>query len=137
MTGFLYLIIAFGMFGTILMMTNERRYEFGMLVAIGMQKGRLSVILLTEILLLSFLGGVAGMLLSWPVVYYLQEVPIRLSGEMKGAFIDYGFEPVFPAQLDPDSFIQQTAVVLCLSILMALYPLFRIRKMDCTTLIRR
>lgn len=137
MMGFLYLIIAFGMFGTILMMTNERKYEFGMLVAIGMRKGRLALIVLTEILMLAFLGGLTGMLLSWPVVYYLQEFPIRLSGEMESAFIDYGFEPVFPAQLNPDAFIEQTAIVLGLSILMALYPLYRIRKMDPTSLIRR
>ncbi len=38
MIGILYLVIAFGVFGTVLMMMAERRREFGMLVAIGMQK---------------------------------------------------------------------------------------------------
>ena len=38
----LYLVIAFGIFGTILMMTAERRREFGVLVAIGMQKSKLA-----------------------------------------------------------------------------------------------
>ena len=34
----LYMIIAFGIFGTVLMMTKEREYEFGILVAIGKSK---------------------------------------------------------------------------------------------------
>ena len=38
----LYLVIAFGIFGTVLMMTAERRREFGVLVAIGMQKSKLA-----------------------------------------------------------------------------------------------
>ncbi|MEZ4827117.1 MAG: ABC transporter permease [Bacteroidia bacterium] len=36
--GILYMIIGFGMFGTVLMMTSERRHEFGVLMAIGMKK---------------------------------------------------------------------------------------------------
>lgn len=34
----LYLIIAFGVFGTVLMMTAERKREFGVLISIGMQR---------------------------------------------------------------------------------------------------
>jgi len=34
----LYLLVSFGIFGTLLMMMAERRFEFGMLVAIGMKK---------------------------------------------------------------------------------------------------
>ena len=35
MIGILYLVIAFGVFGTVLMLTAERRREFGVLVAIA------------------------------------------------------------------------------------------------------
>jgi ABC-type lipoprotein release transport system permease subunit len=38
MIAILYMVIAFGIFGTELMMTAERKREFGVLVAIGMQK---------------------------------------------------------------------------------------------------
>ena len=40
----LYLIITFGIFGTILMMTRERSYEFGVLIGIGMHRWQLSLI---------------------------------------------------------------------------------------------
>ncbi len=33
----LYMIVSFGIFGTVLMMTQERKYEFGVLVSIGMK----------------------------------------------------------------------------------------------------
>ena len=33
----LYVIVVFGMFGTVLMMT-ERKYEFGVLISIGMSR---------------------------------------------------------------------------------------------------
>ena len=37
----LYVIVVFGMFGTVLMMTEERKYEFGVLISIGMSRLRL------------------------------------------------------------------------------------------------
>jgi len=137
MMGFLYLIIAFGMFGTILMMTNERRYEFGMLVAIGMKRGQLGRMLLSEIFLLAFTGALTGMLLSWPLVYYLQEYPLHFSGEIAEAYASYGFEPLFPAKADLSLFLQQAFNVLVLSLLMSVYPLYKVMRLDPGTQIRR
>ena len=42
MIGILYLVIAFGVFGTVLMMMAERRREFGMLGSIGMRNNKLA-----------------------------------------------------------------------------------------------
>ena len=47
MLGILYMIVGFGVFGTMLMMLNERQREFGMMIAIGMQKNRLILIVVT------------------------------------------------------------------------------------------
>src|SRR5690606_34971343 len=52
----LYLVIAFGIFGTFMMMAKERTYEFGVLVAIGMRKIKLQLMVILEILILTFLG---------------------------------------------------------------------------------
>ena len=48
MSGVLYLVIAFGIFGTILMMLNERLHEFGILIAIGMKKSLLAGVVVME-----------------------------------------------------------------------------------------
>jgi ABC-type lipoprotein release transport system permease subunit len=48
MLAILYIIIAFGIFGTVLMMTMERRKEFAVMVAIGMRRGKLAKVVLSE-----------------------------------------------------------------------------------------
>ncbi|MEO2143764.1 MAG: ABC transporter permease, partial [Flavobacteriaceae bacterium] len=49
----LYIVVCFGMFGTVIMMTEERRYEFGVLISLGMSRLKLSSVVLFEILILS------------------------------------------------------------------------------------
>ena len=41
MLSILYIVIGFGVFGTVMMMTMERRKEFAIMVSIGMQKLKL------------------------------------------------------------------------------------------------
>jgi putative ABC transport system permease protein len=123
-SGILYLIIGFGLFGTILMMTIERTYEFGMLIAIGMKKGKLKLILLGEAFLITLLGVLLGILLSLPSVLYLQEKPIRFSGDIAKAYEQFGFEAIFPAELDLGIFLNQSLIILFMAILIGLYPLW-------------
>jgi ABC-type lipoprotein release transport system permease subunit len=123
-SGILYLIIGFGLFGTILMMTIERMYEFGMLIAIGMKKGKLKIILVGETFLITLLGVVLGILLSMPSVIYLQEKPIRFSGEIAKAYEQFGFEALFPAEFDLNIFFTQSLIVLFMALLIGLYPLW-------------
>ena len=123
-SGILYLIIGFGLFGTILMMTLERTHEFGMLIAIGMKKSKLKLILLGETFLITLLGVLLGILLSLPSVIYLQEKPIRFSGEIAKAYEQFGFEAIFPAEFNLAIFFAQSLIVLCMAILIGLYPLW-------------
>ncbi len=76
----LYFIIFFGIFGTVLMMVAERKKEFGVLVAIGMQKNKLKRIIMTEMCLLGSFGLAGGMLASSPLIMYFYYNPIVLRG---------------------------------------------------------
>ena len=49
----LYLVIGFGMFGTFLMMTKERLYEFGVMLSVGMHRSRLQLLIFSEIVMLA------------------------------------------------------------------------------------
>ncbi len=129
-SGILYLIIAFGFFGTVMMMTAERRYEFGMLTAIGMSRRRLGLVLLGETLLLTLVGAALGILISLPGVWYFTHHPIRLSGQTAKAYVEFGFEPVLPATLSPDIFITQTLIVALMALVVGLYPMWHIRRLD-------
>lgn len=128
--GILYLIIAFGILGTILMMTTERRYEFGMLIAIGMKKFRLGTMLLIETLMITLLGVILGSLLSLPVVLYFQQNPIRIHGDVAEIYERFGFEALFPTALHPPVFLTQALVVTVIAFVIGLYPLWHIARLN-------
>lgn len=125
MIGILYLVIAFGVFGTVLMMMAERRREFGMLVSIGMRKNKLAKVVSFEMLLIGFLGLAAGVIASLPFVFYGNAHPIRFTGEMGRMYSDYGFEPIMPTLLPDTYYLWQIVVVL---IILTIAILFSIRK---------
>jgi ABC-type lipoprotein release transport system permease subunit len=129
-TGVLYLIVAFGIFSTMLMMTAERRYEFGMVLAIGMKRSKLAWILFGETILISVMGTLSGILLSFPVVWYFRQHPIRFSGANARAFESWGFEPVMPTVIDAAIFTEQSLIVLLISCIVGLYPVLHVRFID-------
>jgi putative ABC transport system permease protein len=137
MIGILYMVIAFGIFGTILMMTNERQYEFGMLVAIGMKKRQIALMLLGESLLIAMLGTFAGMAISLPVVIYFSKFPIRFSGQIARAYEQFGFEAIFPSVVKADIFITQALIVLTIALILGLYPLYYVNRLNVIKAMRK
>jgi putative ABC transport system permease protein len=125
-----YMVIGFGILGTILMMTMERMREFGMLISIGMKRNILKIIVIIEIILLSFIGVLAGVALSFPIILYFHFNPIRMTGDVAEVTRQYGFEAIMPFSLDPSLFLNQALVVLIIALLAALYPLLKITRMD-------
>lgn len=126
----LYILITFGIFGTILMMTVERQFEFGVLVAIGMKKLKLSSVVIFENVFIAILGALGGMLLSVPVVLYFYTFPIRITGQLSEAYENFGIEPIFYFSTNPDIFYSQTFVVLIIALVLSVYPMFKIGRLD-------
>lgn len=129
MIGILYLVIAFGVFGTVLMLTAERRREFGVLVAIGMQKRKLSTIMTLEMLLIGLLGIVAGSVVAMLVIFYGVDHPIVFKGEFAKIYEDYGFEPVMVFQGVGFYFFWQLVIVVIMVLIAIGYPLRKISSM--------
>ncbi|MCI5080091.1 MAG: ABC transporter permease [Saprospiraceae bacterium] len=132
----LYMIIGFGILGTILMMTKERMYEFGILTAIGMKRALLSISVWLEILLLAMLGSLAGILVSMPIVWYFKVNPIRFGGDYASTLEKFGFEPIFPAEFDVTIFLMQAMIVLILTAILALYPIWKIYRLKAVEAMR-
>lgn len=135
--GMLYLLIAFGVFGTTLMMLAERKYELGMLLSLGMQKSKLALMLIGETVLISVLGALAGFALSFPVVRYFEVKPIKITGAMAKAYEVFGFEALWPATLDVQIFITQSLIVLFLSLIISIFPLVKVYQLDPVTAMKR
>ncbi len=127
--GMLYFIIFFGIFGTVLMMIAERTREFGVLIAIGMQKKRLKRIVTIEMILLGTQGLIAGLLASSPVILYFYYFPILLKGALGKMMEDYGWDAVMPTAWFGPYFYWQAIVVGLMVFLATLYPLRKIGKL--------
>jgi ABC-type lipoprotein release transport system permease subunit len=122
----LYILISFGIFGTFLMMTMERKYEFGMVVALGMKKYILSLILVIEGICVTMLGALSGLIISFPIINYLHNYPIQLSGELAEVYENYGIEPIFYFSMEPYVFYSQALIVLILALVLSTYPVLSI-----------
>jgi ABC-type lipoprotein release transport system permease subunit len=125
----LYMVIAFGLFGTVMMMTSERAREFGILISVGMRRARLILVTTLETLFISLLGALAGVLGAVPVTAYLHFHPLMMTGDAAKAFEAVGVEPIMNFSLDPGIFLSQSAVVLAISLATALYPVLCIRRL--------
>ncbi|WNJ18598.1 ABC transporter permease [Pontibacter sp. G13] len=132
----LYLIIAFGIFGTVLMMTAERQYEFGVMTAIGMKRIKLAAIVIMETIFASLIGALVGMGLAFPLVKYLNINPINMGEEMAEAYAQYGMEPLIPTAVDPSIFFSQALTVFFIALFIGLYPLIQISRLDAVKAMR-
>ncbi len=118
----LYIVIAFGIFGTIMMMIAERRREFGVMISIGMQKRTLAFILFIETLFIGMLGILSGIAVSMPLLVIQAKNPIPLTGETAKLMEDFGFEPYMFFSTAPGIFSQQAISVFVLTLLIGIYP---------------
>ena len=132
----LYVVIAFGVFGTIMMMTQERAREFAILVSVGMQKANLMLVTLYESLMVSLLGALVGCIGAIPLVHYFYHNPIVLTGDAAEAYVKLGIEPIMTFTTDYTLFTVQGSVVLIIALLSAIYPVFYIRSLDPSKAIR-
>ncbi len=125
----LYVIVFFGIFGTVMMMIAERKREFGVLNAIGMRKRLLMSVVVVEMFFIGALGTVAGMLVVAPLLYLGYTFPIRLSGKTAKMYEDMGYEAIMP-MAGFDAYFWWQAVIILIMILVASYfPLKSIRKL--------
>ena len=125
----LYMIVGFGVFGTVIMMTNERSREFGVIVSVGMQKSKLAMILVLEMILIGLTGLVSGVATAMPIMLYFKINPIHLWGSMAQAFISYGIQPLMPLALKPGFIISNMVTVLIIVSVTCIYPVRRILKL--------
>ncbi len=127
--GILYIIISFGLFGTLLMMTFERNREFGILIAIGMKKHLLAYVILLESIMISLMGCLMGVLGGILIVHLFTEYPVQFSGSLREVYEDYGFEPIIYFSGNIRIFIYQTLIVLGLASVLSLYPGFKVLRL--------
>ena len=131
--GILFMIIGFGILGTLIMVLAERKRELGMMLALGMHKARISLMLFSETIFLALIGIVTGLFISVPVIFYLIRNPIPVTGTMKDAFLQLGFEPVILFSLKPYVLFTPVIIVFIITFFVSLYIFYAIFKLKETT----
>jgi putative ABC transport system permease protein len=126
----LYMIITFGIFGTVLMMTQERKYEFGVVISIGMKKIKLMISMVYETILLTSLGVLLGIVLSRPIVLHFYNNPLEFPAEQAEMMENQGFEAVIPFMSSYDIPITHGLIIFIISLVISIYPVLTIYKLN-------
>jgi ABC-type lipoprotein release transport system permease subunit len=122
----LYGVVGFGLFATIVMMTLERQREFAVMLAAGMLRLRLQLLVMLESFFIAMTGIIIGLFIAIPVLFYFHNNPIPLSGDIALTMEEMGFEAIIPFSLAPELFISQLFIVISILLLCSCYPFFRI-----------
>lgn len=128
--GVLYLIAGFGIFATILMMMAERSYEFGIMLSVGMKRVQLAAMMTVETILITVLGIFAGSLVSYPILYHLKMNPIPIGGPAAEAYEEMGIEPLMMTSTNLDILLNNGLILFVISLLIAVYPIVKIWRMN-------
>ncbi len=126
----LYMIITFGIFGTVLMMTQERKYEFGVVVSIGMKKVKLMISMVYETVFLTSLGVLLGIALSRPIVLHFYNNPLEFPSDQVEMMENQGFEAVVPFMSSYDIPITHGLIIFFISLAVCIYPILTIYKLN-------
>lgn len=134
--GILFMVIGFGIWGTIIMLMAEREREFGIMIALGVKKTRLAVILLIETILIGILGLLVGFVVTFPMIYYFFKNPIKVTGDVAETYATMGFEPLIKFSLQSEIFISPAITIFVLFSLIFLYPLWHLKRLKTADALR-
>jgi putative ABC transport system permease protein len=83
-----------------------------------------------EMFFIGFLGVLAGVIVSLPIVFYGNIHPIRFTGSVARMYEDYGFDPVMPTLLPDTYYLWQTVVVLIILLIAIAFSARRIFRIN-------
>jgi len=139
MMGIFMLIIlsalGFGIVNTMLMVILERTRELGMLMAIGMSKGRIFKMIMLETVFLALVGAILGELISMILINYYGVVGIDISSLAEG-IESVGYSAISYPKLEGIKYVMITIMVIVTGIVASIYPAIKALKLNPVEAIR-
>lgn len=132
----LYIVVGFGILGTVLMMITERTYEFGVMISVGTPRFVIALMLAIEILLMAFVGTGIGIMVSIPIAWYFNINPIQFSGDIAEVYQSYGMEAVMQFSTEPSVFYSQAVTVFIITLIFSVIPLIKASRLNPVEAIR-
>jgi putative ABC transport system permease protein len=135
---FLYVIVLtllFGIMNTMLMSVLDRVREFGVLTAVGMRGRRVFTMIMLESIVLSVLGGIAGIFAGWGTVEQLKRTGINLAAFGEG-LRQWGYSEISYPVLPLSMYEQVIVSIMLAAVLGAIYPAWKAIRLDPAKAIR-
>jgi len=121
----LIVLVAFSVLNTQLMSVLERTREFGTMMALGLNPGNLSRLVMTETFMMSCLGLALGVLVGFVITYYLSFVGFSYPG-MEEMAVKFNLPDRMYPSVTFVSLMLGPGIVALGSLLAALYPALRL-----------
>lgn len=125
----LYAVIGFGMFGTFMMMTTERLYEFGVMMSVGMHRARMQFVIFIEMAMMAGIAVLSGIVVSLPILIYYYNNPVYMTGDSAKAIEEFGMEAAYFFSLEPSLFYNQAWAIFFMAFILGFYPLIVIQRL--------
>lgn len=130
------LALIFGIINTMLMAVLERIKELGMLMAIGMTKGRVFLMIMLETIMLGMVGAPIGILLSYLSIKGSARNGIDLS-DISSGFEQFGMSShIFP-EVEASIYINVGIAVAITALLASIYPAIKAIKLKPVEALRK
>lgn len=123
------LALCFGIVNTMLMVVLERVHELGMLMAIGMSKSRIFLMIVLETIYLSMTGGLAGIAVAYAVCSHLHRVGLNLYF-WKEAYESFGYSSMVYPSANMGMMLTTALMVMAVGMLSALYPAYKALRLN-------
>ncbi len=122
-------VIVAGILNTILMSLLERTREFGVMMALGTKGYQLALMVGIESFLLGLMGMIIGMMIGLSSTWIFSYWGIPISSKVKEAMASFFMSDVIYPTIEIEHVISSALVVLISSILISLYPAWKVSKL--------
>lgn len=123
------LALCFGIINTMLMVVLERVHELGMLIAVGMSKLRVFMMIMLETVYLSLTGGFLGIGLGYIICKHLQKVGLDLYF-WKDVYSSFGYSSFIYPVVNMKLIVFTGIMVILMGIISAIYPAVKALKLN-------
>lgn len=135
-SGIILLALTFGIINTMLMSVLERIRELGMLMAIGLNKRKIFIMIMLETFYLTVIGCPIGLLVGWLTVTVLGKTGINIAMFSEG-LASYGFSSMIYPALDHEKYVIIVLMCLITAIFSAIYPAYKALQLNPSEAIRK